>query len=144
MTDTEPDVTTAALTIVGQLYAAFGRGDIPGLLELVDPDVDWSLQVDAPGADLVPMFRNGRGHAAVVEYFGGVADLEVHSFVPGAFYSAADTVVVEVRIDFTHRGTGKRGTFDELHHWIVRDGRVVRYRPFVDTATFIEVHRPTS
>jgi len=140
---TNTDTTTRTpLDVVGELYACFGRGDVPGILELVDPDVDWSLQVDAPGAELVPMFRNGRGHEAVLHYFSGVAQMEIHAFEPHAFHVAGDTVLVEIRTDFTHRGTGKRGRFDELHHWIVRDGRVVRYRPFVDTATFIEVHRP--
>jgi ketosteroid isomerase-like protein len=130
------------LDVVGALYAAFGRGDVAGMLEQVDPDVDWSVEVEAPGAELVPMFRNGRGHDAVLAYFGGVADLEIHAFDPHAFHVAGDTVLVEIRIDFTHRTTGKRGRFDEIHHWIVRDGRVVRYRPFVDTATYIETHRP--
>ena len=138
------NTTTTALPadVVGAVYAAFGRGDIPGLLELLDPDVDWSLEVDAPGADLVPMFRNGRGHDAALHYFGGVADMEIHTFEPHTFHVDGDSVLVEIRIDFTHRVTGKRGAFDEIHHWIVRNGRVVRYRPFLDTATMIEVHRP--
>lgn len=141
-TDTKTDPATTPLDVVGAIYGAFGRGDIPAILERLDPDVDWSLQVDAPGAELVPMFRNGRGHDAVLAYFAGVAAMEIHSFEPHAFHVDGDTVLVEIRMDFTHRETGKRGRFDEIHHWIVRDGRVVRYRPFVDTATFIEVHRP--
>ena len=140
MTNTATTITP--LDIVGGIYAAFGRGDIPGILELIDPDVDWSLQVDAPGGELVPMLRNGRGHEAVLGYFGGVADMEIHAFEPHAFHVDGDTVLVEIRMDFTHRTTGKRGRFDEIHHWIVRDGKVVRYRPFLDTAGMIEVHRP--
>ncbi len=31
---------------------------------------------------------------------------------------------------------------DELHHWTVPDGSVVRYRPYVDTAALIEMYRP--
>jgi ketosteroid isomerase-like protein len=45
-------------------------------------------------------------------------------------------------MDFTARTSGKRGQFTEIHHWVVRDGRVVRYRPYLDTASFIEVWRP--
>ena len=144
MTDHTNALTTASrpVDVVGGLYAAFGRGDIPGILELVDPEVDWSLQVDAPGAELVPMFRNGRGHEAVLGYFAGVADMEIHAFEPRAFHAQGDEVLVEISMDFTCRPTGKRGRFDEIHHWVVRDGLVVRYRPFVDTATFIELWRP--
>ena len=130
--------------VIGALYEAFGRGDLAGLLELVDPEVDWSVQVEAPGAELVPMFRNGRGHEAVQRYFAGVADLEIHAFDVRRMHGdpSSDEVLVELTIDFHHRGTGKGGRFDEIHHFVVRDGRVVRYRPFLDTATYIETHRP--
>jgi ketosteroid isomerase-like protein len=134
--------STTPVDVVGGLYAAFARGDMDGLLALVDPEVDWSVQVDAPGAELVPMFRNGRGHDAVLGYFAGVANMEIHSFEPRAFHPSGDEVLVEIAIDFTCRSTGKRGRFDEIHHWVVRDGLVVRYRPFLDTATYIEVWRP--
>ncbi len=32
------------LAIVQRTYAAVGQGDIPGLLELVSDDVEWTLQ----------------------------------------------------------------------------------------------------
>ena len=86
MTTTEPTTTdtTSPIDVVQGLYAAFGRGDMEGMLDLIDPDVDWSLQVDAPGGELVPMLRNGRGHGHghVQTYFGGVAELEFHVFEP--------------------------------------------------------------
>ena len=142
MTNTTTNETMAPTAVVGALYEAFGRGDLPAMLALIDGDVDWSVQVGAPGAELVPMFRNGRGHGAVQAYFAGVAQMEIHTFEPRAFHTAGDTVLVEVAIDFTCRPTGKRGRFEEIHHWVVRNGVVVRYRPFVDTATFIELWRP--
>jgi ketosteroid isomerase-like protein len=135
-------LTEAPVDVVRGLYDAFSQGDLPGLLELVDPEVDWSLQVDAPGAELVPMLRNGRGHGAVQAYFAGVADLEFHAFSPHTFHRAGDVVLVEVSMDVSHRTTGKRIRLDEIHHWIVRAGKVVRYRPFVDTASLIDLHRP--
>ena len=145
MTDTTSTHTTRTtrtpVDTVEGIYAAFGRGDIAGLKELRDPEVDWGIDVDAPGAELVPMLRHGRGHAAVDRYFAGVAELEFHGFDVVALHSAGETVLVEMRMDMTHRGTGKRAQLDEIHHWVVRDGRVVRYRPFLDTATMIEIHR---
>jgi ketosteroid isomerase-like protein len=133
---------TAALDVVHGIYGAFGQGDIAGLLALLDPDIDWSTDVTAPGGELVPMFRHGRGHGAALHYFGGAAQLEFHVFEPHAFHADGDIVIVEVRLDCTHRTTAKRAQFDELHHWVVRDGRAVRYRPFVDTASMIELFRP--
>src|SRR5690349_4966818 len=115
MTDTT--LLPTPLDVVGGLYAAFGRGDLPGLLELVDPDVDWSVDVVAPGAELVSMLRNGRGHDAVRGYFAGVADLEFHAFTPHAFHADGDVVLVELSMDVSHRTTGKRARLDEIHHW---------------------------
>jgi ketosteroid isomerase-like protein len=144
---TTPDATLsdergAPIATIRALYAAFGRGDLDAMLALIDPDVDWSLQVDAPDAALVPMFRNGRGHDAVRHYFSGVADLDFNRFVPVRFLADGDTVIVQLEVDFTHRVTGKRARLEEIQRFVVsREGKIVHYRPFVDTATFIDVFR---
>lgn len=130
------------LETVQVLYAAFGTGDMEGLLGAIHPEVDWSLQVDAPGAELVAMLRNGRGHDAVLHYFSGAALLEFHTFVPRRFLVDGDTVIVELELEVTHRTTGKRARLEEIHRFTVEQGLVVRYRPFVDTATLIELYRP--
>ena len=128
--------------VVTRIYAAFGRGDIPGLFALLHPEIDWSTTVTAPDAELVPMFRHGIGHTAVEHYFGGVAQLEFHVFDIGRCLVDDDTVVAEVHVDATHRDTAKRAQFDELHHWTVRDGLAVRFRTYLDTAGLIELYRP--
>jgi ketosteroid isomerase-like protein len=133
--------TSTPLDTITAIYDAFGRNDLDALFDRIDPDVDWSLQVDAPGGELVPMLRNGRGHDTVRRYFAGVAALEFHVFEPRAFHVDGDVVLVELRLDMSHRATGKRAALDEIHHWTVRDGKVVRYRPYLDTATLIEMHR---
>ena len=137
--------TTTARTpvdTVGSIYAAFGHGDLAGLFDQLHPEIDWSITVTAPGGELVPMLRNGIGHAAAEHYFAGVAELEIHRFEVGRMLVDGDVVIAEVRLEATHRGTGKRAALDELHHWTVRDGLAVRYRPFVDTAALIELYRP--
>lgn len=133
---------TTPLEVVGGIYTAFGQGDMPGLFSLLHPEIDWSVTVASPGGELVPMLRHGIGHSAVEQYFGGVAQLEFHVFDIGRCFLDGDAVVVEVHFEATHRATGKRGVIDELHHWVVRDGLAVRYRPYVDTAALIELYRP--
>ena len=145
--DTTTDPTTDAavrtpLEVVQGLYAAFGQGDMPGLFALLDPEVDWSSDVQAPGAELVPMLHHGVGLGAVERYFGGVAELEFHAFDVVRMLVDGDVVLVEVHLDCTHRTTGKRAQIDEVHHWTVRNGLAVRYRNHADTATMIEVYRP--
>ena len=134
--------TAPPRSVVEGIYTAFGRGDMAGLFALLDPDVEWGVQVDAPGAELVPMFRRGRGRPVVEGYFAGVAELEFHVFDPHDIHTDGDVVLVELTLDVSHRATGKRARFEEIHHWIVRDGRVVHYRPYADTAALIELYRP--
>lgn len=141
-THTTTSPARSPIETVQAIYAAFGRGDIPGLFGLLHPEVDWSTTVSAPGGDLVPMLRHGIGHAAAEHYFGGVAQLEIHVFDVGRILSDGDVVVAEIHLEATHRATTKRASLDELHHWVVRDGQAVRYRPYVDTAALIELFRP--
>jgi ketosteroid isomerase-like protein len=139
---TLPTTSRTPLDTVGAVYTAFGRGDLPGVFALLHPAVDWSVTVTAPGGELVPMLHNGVGHEAAERYFGGVAQLEMHVFEVGRTVTDGDVVIAEVHFEATHRVTGKRAVIDELHHWVVRDGLVVRYRPYVDTAALIELFRP--
>ena len=51
------------LDTVKQLYAAFGTGDLPGLLGLLDAQVTWAVPGEAPWAG------EGRGHDHVRRFF---------------------------------------------------------------------------
>jgi ketosteroid isomerase-like protein len=135
-------ITATPTATVQALYAAFGAGDTPGMLKLIAPDVDWSVDIGAAGAERVPMLRNGRGHDAVRYYFGGVADLRFDVFAPVDFLEGDDRVMVVIDVDVTHVGTGKRAVFQEVHRFHVRDGRIVSYRPYPDTAALIEIFTP--
>jgi ketosteroid isomerase-like protein len=53
--------------IVQNGYAAFGRGDIPGLLSLLDDNVEWKT----PGAADLPTAGTRRGRAEVGDFFRG-------------------------------------------------------------------------
>lgn len=46
---------------VQSVYAAFGRGDIPGVLQLLDPNIEW----DEPQAPGYPLAGIRRGKQAV-------------------------------------------------------------------------------
>ena len=63
--------------VVRKGYEAFGRGDIDGLLEQLDPDVEWRT----PGPEDLPTAGQRRGHAAVQEFFQTLAGLlEIQRF----------------------------------------------------------------
>lgn len=134
-----------ALDIVQSVYASFGRGDVAAVLDLIDDDVDWGRTIQAPGATVVPHLQHGIGKAAAISYFTAVAEtMEFHRFSPHLFATdGAEHVMAVLDLDMTVRTTGARVAFDEVHVFTVRNGKIVRYRPFLDTAQLIEAYSKT-
>src|SRR4029453_6620231 len=65
--------------IIQAAYAAFGRGDIPALLELLDDDIEWTFH----GSIGLAYMGTVRGKAAVARWFGHVAELDdIQAFEP--------------------------------------------------------------
>jgi ketosteroid isomerase-like protein len=131
-------------TIQG-MYAAFGRGDIPAILDCIAEEVDWCFDLPAhvPGAKAVPMFQHCTTPAEVADrYFRGVGEtMDFHRFAPRSFFADGDDVVVILDLDYTARPTGRRVVIEEVHHFTFgAGGKIVRYRPFLDTATVIEAY----
>lgn len=124
-------------TVVQELYAAFGRGDLPALLAHLHPDVEWAANVDYshPTAALVPCYEPGTGHAFVARYFELIArGYDMHQFAPVNVMSSDTEVAVRLVVDFTIRPTGRRIKTEVMHHWIVnKQGLVMRFRDFEDT-----------
>jgi hypothetical protein len=55
-------MSNANITLVQGLYAAFGRGDIAGVIGMLTPDVDW--QTLGPAKNY-PVFGQRKGQRAV-------------------------------------------------------------------------------
>jgi len=53
---------------------------------------------------------------------------------PQDFHDAGSTVVVEGRCTGTHKLTGKVLDAQVCHVWKIRDGKLVSFQQFVDTA----------
>jgi ketosteroid isomerase-like protein len=129
------------LAIVQDLYAAFGRGDLPALLALLHPEIEWAANVDysLSSAAAVPCYEPGRGRAFVGRYFGLLqVGYEMHRFRPVGFMAGGAEVAVRVEVDFSIRTTGARIQSEVIHHWIVgEDGLVRRFRDFEDTLAWV-------
>jgi ketosteroid isomerase-like protein len=137
MTTTSSDHRSTVLGI----YAAFGRGDIAGVLSAVGDEPDWGLDPDAAVVAAVPWLGRVNTKDEVGSgYFAGVAgDLEWHAFEPMAVGQDGDHVVAVLRASFTVRATGKGIDALETHFFTFGpDGRIARYRPILDTAAFID------
>ncbi len=132
---------TDHLATVQSLYEAFGRGDIPSILEMLSPDIDWEHDAVDHG---IPWLKAGRGREHVAGFFSEAAKLQFHLFAPEAFLADGRHVAVFVRHDVTNTTTGKRFAGVEIHYWTFDDeGRIARMKHFVDTAQHREAASPS-
>lgn len=115
---------------IRSLYDAVDRGDVPTVLAALDPNVEWT---EAEG---FPYRGTYTGPDAVLN--GVLARLasEWDSFrlTPHEFIDGGDQVVTLGRYAGTYKATGKSFEADFAHIWSVRDGSVVRFRQYVDSA----------
>jgi uncharacterized protein len=115
--------------VVKDAYAAFGRGDMQGLLALLAEDIEWTV----PGEGW-PLAGTYRGHAGVAGFFQKISEMLKFSLLePREFVAQGDRVLVvgfdRSRVKATNR------TFEG--HWVmaftVRDGEVTNVREYIDT-----------
>lgn len=127
------------VALVKGLYAAFGKGDIAAIVATMAPDVDW---VVVGRASDVPTFGPRKGPAAVQEFFGLVGSNYTFSeFAPKEFYPVGDKVFVLGHYTMTIKKTGKPAESDWVHIFTFADGKVSRFREFLDTARAAEAFR---
>jgi ketosteroid isomerase-like protein len=120
------------------LYAAFGRGDMPAVLEALADDVEWVL----PGPADVPMAGTRRGKQAVQGWFGTVAEhLEFQIFEPRECVAQGDKVVALIYAEATTRRSGRKICAHEAHVWTCKDGQITRHQAFQDTAAIVAAYR---
>ena len=122
------------LALIRSTYEAFGRGDVPAVLGALDENIEW---YSAEG------LANGglhRGPQAVAEeVFGALGqDFETFTVTPEEFYADGDEVVAIVRYRGTGAANGKSLDTPAVHAFTVRDGKVTRFRQFVDTVVYNE------
>lgn len=112
--------------LVGQAYAAFGRGDIPGILELLDENVDWS------SSRTLPQGGEFTGRDGVLKFFESVGaawdplTIETETVTE----LGTDAVIGIVRATGTLRG-GKPAEYGAAHLFTVRGNRITRFREYV-------------
>jgi ketosteroid isomerase-like protein len=123
------------LKVVQSLFECFGRGDVPGLLRLLDEDVDWHIK----GPASVPYFGPRRGHEGALDFFGKLgASVEFERFAPEDFIAGGDKVVVTGGERGRVRATGKSFEIEWALVFTLRDGKITRFRSYEDTAAVAE------
>jgi hypothetical protein len=120
------------LAIARNIYAAFERGDLPGLFALLAPDMEWNEAAGHP--------YGGRyvGQEAIVAGIFMRLGAEWQDFAAtiDEYVAQGDKVVVLGTYSGTCKATGKSVEVPFAHVWTVRDGKVVSLHQHTDTALF--------
>jgi hypothetical protein len=117
--------------LVRQGYEAFGRGDIDRLLSLFDDNIEWV----SPGPSDLPTAGTRRGRQQVAEFFRAVNEVfEIQRFEPKTFVAQGDRVVVLGEDTSRIKATGKVLSGSWAHAFEIRNGKVMAFQEYLDTA----------
>lgn len=120
--------------MIRSLYEAFGRGDIQTVLGGLDPNVVWNEAEGSPYADRNP-YHGPQGVAeGVFQRLG--TEWTGFSVTPQQFIDGGETIVVLGRYSGTNNKTGMANHAPFAHVWTVKNGKVVEFRQFTDTAQY--------
>jgi uncharacterized protein len=127
---------------VQTIYEAFGRGDVPFILEQLADDVRWEDHF--AGWSLhdknIPYLTARRGVADVVGFFEALAPWTVHEVDVMAIIGDGDRIVAEFAMEAT-QANGRRFRDEELHLWeFDGNGKVTRFRHYCDTAKHVALN----
>lgn len=124
------------IQVVQDLYAAFGRGDVPGVLELLAEDVDWFFNGRSQD---IPFAGRWQGREEMMDFFRTVGETcEVLAFGPNEVITLGEHVLSLGHERVRVRATGREFETDWAHLFTVQDGQVVRLREFYDTAVMAQ------
>ena len=116
------------------VYGAFDRGDVPAALGAFADDIEW---FEAEGMPYGGVYR---GPEAVAQNVLGPIREDVDGFalVKEEFIASDGAVAAVVRYTGTGKATGKELDLPAVHVWDIRDGKLTRFRQYIDTVKYAE------
>jgi ketosteroid isomerase-like protein len=112
--------------VINGAYEAFGRGDIPGIVEVVDPEVRWE------STESLPQGGSFSGQEGVVQFFEAVGraweDLKIEI---EDLLECGDHVVGVGQAKGELRGSGPAG-YRFAHVFTISEGKIVHFREYAD------------
>ncbi|HMH49772.1 MAG TPA: nuclear transport factor 2 family protein [Candidatus Acidoferrum sp.] len=123
-------MSAAAVEVVKQAYEAFGRRDVPGVLNLVADQVDWRFQ----GAKRLPYTGAWKTKGEVARWFAAIAEVDdIQAFEPREFIDGGEHVTVIGWERTAARPGGRVFETEWVHVFTVRGGKVTRFWGIYDT-----------
>jgi ketosteroid isomerase-like protein len=128
-------MTSIPTDVVRDFYEKLAARDAPGALGLMAPDIEW-----------ITMWHytvEGRGPDRVAEglFKPLMAEWSSFSLVPSEFIAEGETVVSLGDFTGVHNTTGKTSNARYAHVWTVKDGKITRFRQYIDTLAIADARR---
>jgi ketosteroid isomerase-like protein len=115
--------------VVKAVFAAFAERDVERVVELIDPDVEFTAMT----SDFAGRTEPYRGHEGIKEYFRDVSRVwDELRLTPREYRQVGDVVLVTGRVSARSASRFVDGSTGWI--WRVRDGRVVYGRVYASAA----------
>ncbi|MDJ0657803.1 MAG: nuclear transport factor 2 family protein [Xanthomonadales bacterium] len=117
-----------------------GQGAVDHWLGLLDKDIRWRSM--ANGAEGMPFTRPMDGLSQVLEYFAGLAeDWELLHYTVDDIIAERDRAVMVGSCGWRHRHTGNSLDTPKVDVFRFRDGKIVEFHEFYDSAAALQATR---
>jgi ketosteroid isomerase-like protein len=119
------------LAVVQKMYRALARKDLGAVREIFHPEIEWIQNAGFPGGG-----RNVGADAVLQGVFVrfGADWLDWQADVQ-QWLDAGETIVALGQYRGTFKATGKSTNAAFAHVYDLKDGKIVRFRQYADTAT---------
>ena len=124
--------------VVQRLYAAFGRGDVAGVLDTLAEDIEWRIA----GPSELSYAGVHRGRDEVAKFFetlGQAQEFEV--FEAQEYFARGDKVVVLGHERQRVKATGLTVETEWAQVFTLAGGKIAKFHNFVDTHAVAAAHR---
>lgn len=125
----------AVVDVIRQFYAALGRGDVPGVVALLDEQVKWTE------AERFPYYSGTwTGPQAVIDNLlvRLATDWDGFSAKAHDFMVEGNRVTSFGTYAGTYKRTGKSMSSDFAHLWSVEHGKITSFLMYTDTTKVLE------
>lgn len=120
-----------------ELYAAFGRGEVPTVLEAMDARIQWNEAEGNPYAAAGTL--TGPDQVLNKLFLRLVEEWDDFTVTPMTYHDAGDTVIVEGRYHGTFKETGKSQDNPFCHVWRYDGDKISKFQQYTNTAALQEV-----
>jgi uncharacterized protein len=124
---------------IQSLYAAFGKGDVPTILEALANDVKWGIHSNSRASKSVPWHEYLVGKTNVPKFFATLASAaDFTKFEPHAFVADEQYVYCSVAWEATLKKNGSKLAMTGVHRFTFDKGRITEWFGTEDTALAAE------